>query len=206
MKRRHYGRRAYQGRISPIMESDVKYSQNGKQRFEPQRTLLLKTISFGTSGGGQDYLRRPRGAGRWVSILMSAVVIRVASAMQQRSRVSPNNHTVTVHFANANVGRVNGRQQSASATRRANQKTCPAPLRKNILICETNIPVYRIAKPPTYLSRPVPQRGGSRSSRTRGRMRWTQAAPKTRALNLRTVKSCGPDAPTLASSSRKNFC
>ena len=30
--------------------------------------------------------------------------------------------------------------------------------------------------------RPVPQRGGSRSSRTRGGMRWTWAAPKTRAL------------------------
>jgi hypothetical protein len=39
--------------LSPIMESDVKYSQNGKQRFEPQRTLLLKTITFGTSGGGK---------------------------------------------------------------------------------------------------------------------------------------------------------
>ncbi len=34
-------------------------------------------------------------------------------------------------------------------------------------------------------------------------MRWTRAALKTRALNLRTEKSCGPDASTLASSSRK---
>jgi hypothetical protein len=31
-------------------------------------------------------------------------------------------------------------------------------------------------------------------------MQWTQAAPKTKALGSRTVKSCGPDAPTLASS------
>jgi hypothetical protein len=31
-------------------------------------------------------------------------------------------------------------------------------------------------------------------------MRWTQGAPKTRALTLRTAKPCGPDAPTLASS------
>ena len=46
-------------------------------------------------------------------------------------------------------------------------------------------------------------RGGSRSSRTRDRMRWTQGAPTTRALFLRTAKSCGPDAPTLASSSRE---
>jgi hypothetical protein len=30
--------------------------------------------------------------------------------------------------------------------------------------------------------RPVPQRGVSRSSRTRGGMRWTRAAPKTSAL------------------------
>ena len=41
----------------------------------------------------------------------------------------------------------------------------------------------------------------SRSSRTRGGMRWTQVALLTRALCLRTAKSCGPDAPTLASSS-----
>jgi hypothetical protein len=31
-------------------------------------------------------------------------------------------------------------------------------------------------------------------------MRWTRVALLTRALILRTVKSCGPDAPTLASS------
>jgi hypothetical protein len=29
-------------------------------------------------------------------------------------------------------------------------------------------------------------------------MRWTQAARLTRALALRTAKSCGPDAATLA--------
>ena len=33
-------------------------------------------------------------------------------------------------------------------------------------------------------------------------MRWTRAALKTKALILRTAKSCGPDAPTLASSWR----
>src|ERR1700690_4464192 len=31
-------------------------------------------------------------------------------------------------------------------------------------------------------------------------MRWTRAALLTRALTSRTAKSCGPDAPTLASS------
>jgi hypothetical protein len=36
-------------------------------------------------------------------------------------------------------------------------------------------------------------------------MRWTRAALLTRALHPRTAKSCGPDAPTLASSWRKRF-
>jgi hypothetical protein len=36
-------------------------------------------------------------------------------------------------------------------------------------------------------------------------MRWTRAALLTRAPT-RTAKSCGPDAPTLASSWRKQFC
>jgi hypothetical protein len=43
-------------------------------------------------------------------------------------------------------------------------------------------------------------RGVSRSSRTRDEMRWTRAALLTRALCLRTAKSCGPDASTLAPS------
>jgi hypothetical protein len=57
----------------------------------------------------------------------------------------------------------------------------------------------------TSSPRPASQRGGSRSSRTRGGMRWTRAAPKTRALIPRTAKSCGPDAPTLVSSFAKQF-
>jgi hypothetical protein len=36
-------------------------------------------------------------------------------------------------------------------------------------------------------------------------MRWTRGALLTRALILRTAKSCGPDAPTLASSFAKQF-
>src|SRR5665647_2298021 len=51
-----------------------------------------------------------------------------------------------------------------------------SPFCKNILIFRRRKSVY-------IHHRPVPQRGGSRSSRTRDRMRWTQAAPKTRALN-----------------------
>ena len=72
-------------------------------------------------------------------------------------------------------------RQSASATRRANHlgdfsTPLSSPFCKNILI-------FRSSKSPYNPRRPVPQRGGSRSSRTRDRMRWTQAAPKTRAFN-----------------------
>ena len=45
-----------------------------------------------------------------------------------------------------------------------------------------NISVFPKRKSALYPRRPVPKRGGSRSSRTRGGMRWTQGAPKTRAL------------------------
>src|ERR1700692_3576937 len=34
-------------------------------------------------------------------------------------------------------------------------------------------------------------------------MRWTQGAPKTRALSSGRAKSCGPDTPTLVSSLRE---
>ena len=52
-----------------------------------------------------------------------------------------------------------------------------------------------------YIS-PVPShsRGGSRSSRTRGGMQWTRGGASDEGAILRTAKSCGPDAPTLASS------
>jgi hypothetical protein len=78
------------------------------------------------------------------------------------------------------------------------------------LICpvQSHLEKY-FASPLTQISNtspPVPshRRGGSRSSRTRGGMRWTLMALSTRALT-RTAKSCGPDAPTLASSLRKSF-
>jgi hypothetical protein len=63
------------------------------------------------------------------------------------------------------------------------------------------------------------QRGGSRSSRTRSGMRWTRQRRRAKALQggfpvseqpasrrtalMRTAKSCGPDAPTLASRLRR---
>jgi hypothetical protein len=46
-------------------------------------------------------------------------------------------------------------------------------------------------------------RGALRTSRTRGGMRWTLIAPEDERRVMRTAKACGPDAPTLASSSRK---
>jgi len=54
------------------------------------------------------------------------------------------------------------------------------------------------------LIRAVPshKRGGSRSSRTRGGMRWTLAARETSAACWCTAKSCRSDAPMLASSLR----
>jgi hypothetical protein len=43
------------------------------------------------------------------------------------------------------------------------------------------------------------KRGGSRSPRTRGRVRWTLASSQGVRGDKRTAKPCGPDAPTLAS-------
>src|ERR1700745_885120 len=64
-------------------------------------------------------------------------------------------------------------------------KSLSSPFCKNILIFRRRKSLYIHA----VLSH---RGGGSRSSRTRDRLRWTQAAPKTRALFLRTAKSCGP--------------
>jgi hypothetical protein len=52
-------------------------------------------------------------------------------------------------------------------------------------------------------SRPASLRGAARDRQeTRGGMRWTRVAQATNAPIPRTAKSCGPDAPTLASSLR----
>jgi len=92
-------------------------------------------------------------------------------------------------------------------------KICPALPRKIFRFPRRANHLYKLAP-----SRP--QRGGSRSSRTRGGTRWTrqrrhaqwsQGGPfrarelvtaRRRTAVSRTAKSCGPDAPTLASS----FC
>ena len=74
--------------------------------------------------------------------------------------------------------------------------TCPVPLAK----------IFRFPSDPNHFTtsrHPGPHRGAFRDRHERRvGMRWTRAALLTRALFLRTAKSCGPDAPTLASSWR----
>jgi hypothetical protein len=87
---------------------------------------------------------------------------------------------------------------------------CPAPKRRIVEQDQSDLPspvpsseIFPFAADQIKsISTAVPSHrgGGSRSSRTRDGMRWTRAALLTRALCLRTAKSCGPDAPTLASS------
>src|SRR6266404_5949350 len=70
------------------------------------------------------------------------------------------------------------------------QKSCQAPFAK----------IFLFSPDPNQFTdspRLVPHRGVSRSSRTRGGMRWTRAARETNAVCLRTAKSCGSDAPIL---------
>jgi hypothetical protein len=75
------------------------------------------------------------------------------------------------------------------------QGACPAPIAK----------IYSFPLPPNQIHNPrrlVPSKGRSRSSRTRGGMRWTLTCCG-RTARRRTAKSCGSDASTLASSRRE---
>ena len=67
-----------------------------------------------------------------------------------------------------------------------------------------NIPLHTPGKSPLQ-ARPVSpdERGGSRSSRTRGGMRWTRVRRKTNAAVSRTAKACGSGTAVLVSSSRE---
>ena len=71
---------------------------------------------------------------------------------------------------------------------------CPAPFAK-IFLFSPDPNHFHI---PAILSR---ERGVGHRHERWGGMRWTRAALKTKAPTLRTEKSCGPDASTLASSS-----
>ena len=80
-------------------------------------------------------------------------------------------------------------------TRRANHsKTCPALPRKIFRFRRRANQFFSFAVSPD-------ERGGSRSSRTRGGMQWTRKLAQDEREPTRTAKPCGPDAPTLASSS-----
>jgi hypothetical protein len=58
----------------------------------------------------------------------------------------------------------------------------------------------------TSLRRPAPERGAyAQSPRTLGAGCDGRVGVARRAMRMRTAKSCGPDAPTLASSRRKQF-
>ena len=67
--------------------------------------------------------------------------------------------------------------------------------------------IFRFTSDPNHLHiprHPGPHKGAFRDRHGRRvGMRWTRVALLTRALTLRTAKSCGPDVPTLASSSRE---
>src|ERR1700677_4936260 len=69
--------------------------------------------------------------------------------------------------------------------------------------------IFRFTFDPNHLHisrHPGPHKGAFRDRHERRvGMRWTRVALLTRALTSRTAKSCGPDAPTLASSWRKRF-
>jgi hypothetical protein len=79
----------------------------------------------------------------------------------------------------------------------SDQRDCCRPVSAqeiNHFVSPPNHP-YKAAVPPG-------KRGGSRSSRTRGGMRWTRGLANDERRPARTAKSCGPGAPTLALSPR----
>src|SRR5260370_19205274 len=73
-------------------------------------------------------------------------------------------------------------------------KTCPALFRK----------IFRLTRPANHLYKFAPsrpdKRGGSRSSRNAGRDAVDARCAQDESACVRTAKSCGPDAPTLAAS------
>ena len=85
------------------------------------------------------------------------------------------------------------------------------PPGKSLLIFRNRVKPFRekysafVIEQISSLASPVSpdERGGSRSSRTRGGMQWTRKLAQDEREPTRTAKPCGPDAPTLASSSRE---
>ena len=100
----------------------------------------------------------------------------------------------TGHPATTNVNWLRAWRGQFVETVQCDLPPCPARICKNILISFRHQITCICSAVSSHM------RGVSRSSRTRGGMRWTRAALLTRALISRTAKSCGPDASTLASS------
>jgi hypothetical protein len=74
-----------------------------------------------------------------------------------------------------------------------------------VLICRRQHALRRTPDTPHIDAVPRPQEGRCASSRTLGAGCDGRGSDARRAALLRTAKSCGPDAPTLASSWRKQF-
>jgi hypothetical protein len=84
-----------------------------------------------------------------------------------------------------------------TCTRRANQRVgCRVPCQKIFCFVFTPNQIYIAAHP-------VPPRGALRTSRTLGRDAVDAGRALDESVASRTAKSCGPDAPTLASSWRQ---
>jgi hypothetical protein len=75
-----------------------------------------------------------------------------------------------------------------------------------VLICHRPHALRRSPDTPHIDAVPCPTRGALRDRHDVGRgMRWTRAMSATIDVDPRTAKSCGPDAPTLASSFAEVF-
>jgi hypothetical protein len=119
--------------------------------------------------------------------------------------------TVTVHLTSRAFLRRRPAAWFASSISRSVGPSCPARAAQFVEALQPDatcpVPFAKIF-PFTfdanhfYVSRhPGPHKGAFRDRHGRKvGMRWTRAALLTRAPGSRTVKSCGPDAPTLASS------
>jgi hypothetical protein len=144
--------------------------------------------------------------------MSAAGKVQVVSRMSN-SRTALQNRRLSLHWQRPGGGRVPKEIVAAPDGTRVNADGAaqhPGTIPGDRMLAMRKLPVVPICRNPSALPlppnrrqiprRPASQRGGSRSSRTRGGMRWTLLARKDEACLRRTAKSCGPDAPTLESS------
>ena len=138
--------------------------------------------------------------------------VQVVSRMSN-SRTALQNRRLSLHWQRPGGG-LGAKRDCGRARRHARNADGaaqhPGTIPGDCMLAMRKLPVVPICRNPSALPlppnqrqiprRPASQRGGSRSSRTRGGMRWTLLARKDEARLRRTAKSCGPDAPTLESS------